>query len=384
MRRVVAFILLGAAVAAQAFVPAATEARSVPYGFVGMNMGRDEADEPAWSQPELALMARSGVESLRAAVYWSRLQPAPGRLELGPLDALVVAAARNGITVLPTVLGAPGWAELPGRGPELQGRIGGRLLRVYKVGVPRDPADYGRFLAVLAARYGPRGSIWAQNPRLLRRPIREWQVWNEPDLPQFWTPRFAPSYVRLLRAARVALRAVDPGARIVLAGLATNIVGGVVRTTWRSLQEIYDAGGRGLFDAVSVHPYSESVGNMVLTLRRVREIMRRAGDSRVPLAITEFGWSSRFGARGARRQSTLVADSFARLAALRRRLRIESAYWYMWSSPDSGHNLFQYTGLRRQGPHGMTSKPAMAALRRVALELEGCDAKARADRCLSS
>ena len=82
------------------------------------------------------------------------------------------------------------------------------------------------------------------------RPIREWQIWNEPNQPVFnWSDQpFAADYVALLRDAGAAIKAVDPGAKIVLAGL--------VGTSWTALQTVYQAGGKSLFDVVAIHPFT--------------------------------------------------------------------------------------------------------------------------------
>ncbi len=64
---------------------------------------------------------------------------------------------------------------------------------------PREPEQYARFLAAAARRYGTGGSFWAERPELPRRPIRDWQIWNEPSLRDFWSvTSWARDYVALL------------------------------------------------------------------------------------------------------------------------------------------------------------------------------------------
>ncbi len=42
-----------------------------------------------------------------------------------------------------------------------------------------------------------------------------WEVWNEPNHEKFWTPEpSAADYLELVRAVALAVRAADPGARI--------------------------------------------------------------------------------------------------------------------------------------------------------------------------
>jgi hypothetical protein len=72
------------------------------------------------------------------------------------------------------------------------------------------------------------------------------------------------------------------------------------------------------------------------------------------------------------------------LARERRRLRINSVFWYTWLSRDSDTNYpFDYSGLNRLEDGGrVVRKPAFGAFRRTALRLVGCRRKAgRADRC---
>ena len=125
------------------------------------------------------------------------------------------------------------------------------------------------------ARYGPQGSLWAEHPEIAARPIRAWQIWNEPNLTRYWTPPrgqgFARSYVKLLRAAHRALRAADPGARTILAGLPNE--------SWIALRRIYKAGGRRSFDAVALHPYTGKPRNVVRLAEYARREMRRFGDA---------------------------------------------------------------------------------------------------------
>src|SRR5205085_8385259 len=108
---------------------------------------------------------------------------------------------------------------------------------------------YADFLTAAIGRYGPKGTLWAEHPEVARRPIRDWQVWNEPSHEGFWSIQpFAERYVSLLRAARTAIKSADPGGRVVLAGL--------VYDSWTQLGLLYKAGARGLFDVLSLHPYT--------------------------------------------------------------------------------------------------------------------------------
>ena len=103
----------------------------------------------------------------------------------------------RGLGVLPVVQGTPDWAALNPGDP---------------ASPPRDPADFARVLTMLVTRYGPNGSLWAEHPEVAKQPIRAWQIWNEPNLTRYWNVApWAPSYVKLLKAADKALKAADRG-----------------------------------------------------------------------------------------------------------------------------------------------------------------------------
>ena len=134
---------------------------------------------------------------MRAAIYWPQIQPnGPADANFSAPDALVLAAAARGLEVLPVIQSSPGWAALNPGDPSSP---------------PRDPADVARLMTALVTRYGPNGSLWAEHPEIARRPIRSWQVWNEPNMTRYWNVApWAPSYVKMLKAAHKALNAADP------------------------------------------------------------------------------------------------------------------------------------------------------------------------------
>jgi hypothetical protein len=242
---------------------------------------------------------------------------------------------------------------------------------------PRDIATFAAYAAAAVRRYGPGGTFWAQNPQLPRTPIRAWQVWNEPNLPFYWSKQpFARGYVALLRAARIAIRAADRRATILLAGL-TN---GASSTSWEALRMILKAGGRGLFDGVGLHPYTSKVANILKTVRYARAEMRRRGGIR-PVWLTEISWSSSGGRTtdhfatwdtSERGQARMVRTALTALARERRRLGIRQVTWYTWLSPDVGRSKwFDYAGLSRIKDGRVVRKPALKAFAGVARRLAG-------------
>ena len=361
--------------------PAGAAERRVPQGWLGVTV--DGPVDP-YAPGEWDRMARAGVETVRAALRWGDVQPyPPGGVppaerarfkdvegiptDLARFDAIVGAASARGMAVLPVVHVTPSWTAL--RPANL-------------ASPPADPASLGRFFKLLVDRYGPGGSLWRERPDLPRLPIREWQVWNEPNIITYWSDQpFAESFVPSLRAAARSLRAADPGATVVLAGLTNR--------SWVALRQIYDAGGRGLFDAVALHPYTRRPRDVLRLVRRARREMRARGDGGLPVWLTELSWPASKGKTrpqaafevGPRAQAVRLASSLRMLAKARRRLKIGRVIWYTWVSSEDGPSVFDWSGLRRTRGDRVVSTPALAVFRIAARRLEGCAKTRDARRC---
>jgi hypothetical protein len=277
----------------------------VPQGWVGTSVSPDETAKPERSTHEWNRMVSSGVQAARAAFVWSRSQPyesysspdfpqdraasfQPGvgnvPTDFTVTDQVVRLAASRGVRVLPVVLEAPGWAAAARR-------VAGTIT------IPKDNQTYGNFLRTLIRRYGPDGTFWADNPDLPKRPIRQWQVWNEPNIPYFWagnSTTWRDQFVKLLKVAHDAIKQEDPDAKVVLAGLSNYRHA----SPWTSLDQIYNnklysrSTMRSLFDVSAVHPYTLLTRNVVRIATYMRNVMSRNGDNRKQQTITELSWPS--------------------------------------------------------------------------------------------
>ena len=333
------------------------QARSVPAGFFGVLADGPTVDGQSDMASEFRLMRSSGVRSVRFSVYWPSIEPWRGAFDFTQLDSRFGAAQAAGLNVLPVVEGTPGWAA---------------SAPVTSASPPARSADYAKFVARLALRYGSGGSFWKGRSGTAM-PVKAWQIWNEPDLPKFWALDHGPwaeGYVRLLRAARKSLKAVDPKAKIVLAGM-TNF-------SWRSLRSIYLAGGRGQFDIAAIHPFSKEVAGMLQIVRLARRAMAAGKDSKTPLLLTEVSWTSALGhaklvygwETTEAGQASKLHVALTQLAARRRPDNLAGFYWATWLSPKVGSAFsFDYSGLRKMSGGIPVSKPALAAYRQTAAKL---------------
>jgi len=333
------------------------QARGVPADFFGVMADGPTFDGQTDMASEFRLMYRSGARSVRFAVYWPSIEPSRGTFDVGQLDARFAAAQAAGLSVLPVVAGTPDWAA---------------GTPVTSASPPADPADYANIVARLARRYGSGGTFWKGRSGK-PMPVKAWQIWNEPDLSKFWALDHGPwavGYVRLLRAARKSIKAVDPKAKIVLAGM-TN-------ASWLSLRSVYLAGGRGQFDLAAIHPFSKEVAGVLQIVRLARRAMAAGKDSKTPLLLTEISWTSALGQARLvygwetteAGQASKLREALTQLAARRRPDNLAGLYWATWLSPKVGSQFsFDYSGLRKMSGGIPVSKPALAAYRQTVAKL---------------
>jgi hypothetical protein len=326
--------------------PSAVARPTVPRGFFGV------VPQGPLASADFERM-HGVVGTLRIPVYWPQVEPRAGEFDFAALDAIVSTAAKSGVRVLPFVYGTPDWlAANPARPP---------------LSAAGQSAWRG-FLQTLVLRYGSHGELWSSgSPRV---PIRQWQIWNEPNFLLFWRPRpSASGYAHLLRVSARTIRAADSSAQVVAAGLAP-VEGGML--PWTFLRKLYEVPGvRRSFDLAAVHPYSTTVGGMAYQVRKARQVMAAGGDGAKPLLVSELGVASdsllptgfNWGAKG---QASFLRRAYGLLLRDRARWHIAGVDWYAWRDMSAAdpHCVFcEYAGLFDAGGK---AKPAWRALRGVA------------------
>ena len=116
-------------------------------------------------------------------------------------------------------------------------------------------------------------------------------------------------------------------------------------------------------------------------VRYARREMRRAGDGRTPIWLTELSWPAAKGKvpRPAGFETTdrgpggpAARPRCELIVRARKALRIGACFWYTWLSSEIGPSSFDWSGLRRLRDGAPVSAPALAVFRRKARRLEGC------------
>jgi LysM repeat protein len=253
--------------------PVASEAPTLECG-----VGLSAWGERSYEQARLAREA--GFTLVRQGFPWREMEVGKGIFDWGVADRVVEAL--DGFSIIAVVDSPPSWAQTEGSANS----------------PPDNYRDLGDFLYALASRYRGR--------------IRAYQIWREPNLASQWGHPNAAEYVALLRVAYLNIKAADPEALVISAGLAPTESGlPVAIPDDLFLRQIYQMGGRRYFDLLGVKALGfkappevspEQVaqsplwgGQRSFSFRRVedlRRIMVENGDEAKKVVITEFGWSA--------------------------------------------------------------------------------------------
>jgi hypothetical protein len=222
-------------------------------------------------QPVAYLTAWAGFDSLVQVFPWRDLNPAPGVYAWDASDDMVRVANVAGLDLVVRLDMPPDWAI------------------VHDGPLPFDLAAYVDFVGAVAARYQGR--------------VLAYVVWNEPNLAVEWGRGVAQpwAYVGLLGAAYRRIRAADPGALVVAAGLApTNENSERAMDDRAFLRAMYQAGAAACFDVLAAHdygyglppddPYGAHDGLNLARLLDLRQVMLAYDDDK-PVWITELGYT---------------------------------------------------------------------------------------------
>ncbi|HSJ56063.1 MAG TPA: cellulase family glycosylhydrolase [Anaerolineae bacterium] len=284
-----------------------------------------------WWRPEVAhrdlgLVKDAGFTWVKQWFAWRDIEgQGKGKYDWSTSDRIVQQADEFGLKLIVRVDHEPTWAGSP----------------------PGNINHFGDFLSAMATRY--RGRIAA------------YQIWNEPNLKREWGNKApnAGEYTQMLKKAYQVIKAADPNAIIVSAGMAptTELSERAVPDT-RFIQSMYDAGAKPYFDMLGAHgagykappemdpgqvatdPSFYNVGDVncpgdacrIYCFRHVedlRQIMVRNGDQAKKVVVLEFGWT-----RDERTNSPYywhrVADQFVQGDYMKRAYAYAKANWQPW------------------------------------------------------
>ena len=238
-------------------------ASSASAAEAGVNIG-------GGTPTELSGIKTLGTHWVRMFVEWSQLEPSRGSYNALWFTAYekLYGELPAGTKVILDMVDTPSWET--------------GSSDIYMP--PASVSDFAAYMSYVAQRLGNR--------------VTAYEIWNEEDEPRWWTGApDAVRYTQLLQAAYPAIKNANPNATVVLGGLTGN--------DYTFLQSVYQAGGKGYFDAVGVHtdtacdvlsPYeflrgadNRMIADSFLAYREVHQTMLANGDEK-PIWMTETSW----------------------------------------------------------------------------------------------
>lgn len=331
----------------------ASRAEALPANFWGA-VPQSELDAEQFKR-----LGRGNVESVRVSFDWSQLQPQRGApIDWSRIDTTVEGAALAGIEVLPTVTGAPNWAVPSARVPGGGRNTAPRHLPVSGAAA----AGWKSLLGQAVERYGHNGTFWTAHPSVPPQPIRAWQIGNEPNFKYFVTKPNPAEYGKLVKLSYSAVKSVDPGAQVVLAGLFARPKGSRTKSgkhkslNWYAsdfISKMYETnpGIKSRFDGVALHPYAYYASELPGLVEELRDVLVEHGDPGARLWITELGWSSgkptrsNLFAKGPGGQANQLSAAFRKLRAKQKKWRIQRVYWFSVDDAEGACNFCSGSGL---------------------------------------
>lgn len=295
---------------------------------------------------DFEVLRQTGVSYLRVSFGWDGIEPEDDRFDWAFWDEFMALAEQQGIRIVPYVCYTPAWAAADGEPDQPS-----------YTRPPRSSAEFAEFVTALCTRYGDQ--------------VETWEIWNEPDNPAYWTGT-REEYAALVKTGAEAVRRADPGAGVVLGGIAWDL---------DFLQELFlDHGIAPAVDVVGLHAYFETwipgaAEDLTAYVNGAADIVAAHGENE-PLWLNEIGYSTF-------RQGEYVSDIYTAvygyehtpeyqasfllrsLALLHATKKLSLIAWYEIKDLPPGEQVIGDQNNRHLGITGPNHepKPAMHALR---------------------
>jgi len=234
-----------------------------------------------------------------AYAAWPNLEPSKNRWRFEMLDRYVAIAAEHHVGLLLPLGLSPTWASA--RPLEKSTYAPGNAAE------PRDIEDWRTYVRTVVQRYKGR--------------IQAYEIWNEPNLKQFWSGNVDQMILLTAEAARI-IRSIDPQALLVSPSPTQDR--GIA---W--LSEFLSKGGGTVVDVICYHLYvapqpPESTFELVSGIRR---LMLSAGIADKPIWNTEAGWFLPKPFPPELASAYVIREFVVNWAA-----GVQRVYWYAWDN----------------------------------------------------
>ena len=324
-------------------------------------------------------MKAGGIGIVRMAVPWSSVQEKKkkGVYNWAGLDEGVGIAARAGLRVLPFLYGTPHWlAAKPTTLPVDSARQRaewkafldrrGRALRPGRgiLGRTRSGPRQRRRRPQFPMNRRPRGPRRSAG-RCRSAPGRSG---TRPTSSTSPCPASPSRYAKLVKLSSQAIKAADPGAKVILSGLFAKPTADYPKgmPAAEFLEALYRVPGlKTRFDGIALHPYAVDTETLEEYVEEFHDVTPKTTTA-CRLYITEMGWGSQTNfqqvafEQGTQGQVRQLRGAYGYLLENRRRLNVKQVYWFSWKDIQGDCNFCDSVGLFREGA-GFRPKPSWRA-----------------------
>jgi hypothetical protein len=260
---------------------------------------------PGAPHKDMALIEEAHIKFIRADLTWAHVERKRGHYDFSSYDQLVDSFQLQGGRILFIL------------------DYGNRLYADERsMKTENQRSGFAQFAKEAAKRYRGKGVLW--------------EIWNEPNIKQFWGEEpSAEDYMALVKATCSAIREAD--------GEALIIAPATIGLDTKFIRACAEEGLFELVDGVSYHPYREGGPESVLEshrqLEKIIEEFTPQGKERPRIVSSEWGWGLSFMTAEIDGE---VDPSLRQAAYLTRRFCIEAyagvacAIHYKWREDNHG------------------------------------------------
>jgi hypothetical protein len=241
--------------------------RAISYGLFG---------KPDEFVPQLREL---GATLVRVYLYWSQIEPEPGRYDFDTVDAFL-DQLDGSEEVWVTVCSSSRWATQ-------------QATDFLPPSPAKDPSAYHRFVDRLVRHCAGR--------------VHYWQCDNEPCNVGLTWAGTAAEYVAQLQVMHRAVKDADPDAAVVLGGAPYALPASAPESPERQFFDVLLRDGRDFFDLFDLHLYGET-DRILADIETARAMMRAFGYSK-PLVVGEYNgpWPNLYPEATAAMQQVMAA-----------------------------------------------------------------------------
>jgi len=211
-----------------------------------------------------SIMVEGGLLWHRQDFTWNAIEPKNGTFIFDQYDQVVEEATQAGVRILGILDYSAEWAS---SAPTIW--TDGRDRAP-----PKNLEDWKEYVYKTVEHFKGR--------------VSHWEVWNEPNIDDFWLPEPDPlGYANLLRAAYLAAKEADPE--------CTVLIGGAIGFNFNFLRQVYSYGASRYFDAMAWHPYPGNDScfdqfDFSGSMKELKDMMAANGDADKEIWFTELAW----------------------------------------------------------------------------------------------